>query len=68
MTFNTGVNPELKVFYFPTTLIEVAYLGEFLWDFILGYDTDYVYYNSGLGISLTMKVCSDAQSQGFSFW
>lgn len=53
MTFNTGVNPELKVFYFPTTLIEVAYLGEFLWDFILGYDTNYLHYNSGLGISLT---------------
>lgn len=68
MTFTTGVKTELKVFYSHTTLIEVAYLGEFPWNFILGYNKEYLHYNFGLGISFNIKVCSDIQSQDFSFW
>lgn len=68
MPFNAGAKTEQETFYSHTTLLEVAYLGEFLWDFILGYTKEYLDYKFGLGTSFSMKVCSDIQSQDFSFW
>lgn len=56
MTFNTEAKMfskvELKTFHSHMTLLEVAYLGGFPWNFILSYNKEYLHYRFGLVVSL----------------